>query len=312
MLKDVPDASKASEAPITPQSSLANALIRTRELILNRLAGASASLVVNDQKVSRPQSVASELAVRLRTTLMDLKRAYMDPQSARVHYAALRQSSAYAAYRRNDLAALRHFDPHVLPSGEAARAFWINLYNALVLDAVIYFDVQASVTEGLIGVLSFFRRAAYRVGGQRVSLEDIEHGILRGNRGNPFVPGAHFPSDDPRLAWSLPIDPRLHFALNCGARACPPIRAYAPEQLDQQLTLATRAFLDGTVSVHPQRNEIILPKLLSWFKNDFGGHAGVVRFLIDHLPDDARRQLLLQGGELRITYCPYDWRLNHL
>lgn len=235
----------------------------------------------------------------------------MDPAGTKVDYAFLRSNPAYLAYRKECLVHLQHFQPHKLPSTEARRAFWINLYNALVLDAVINFDIRGSVTEGLLGTLSFFRRAAYVVDGQRVSLEDIEHGILRENKGNPFVPGAQFTTADPRCAWSLPLDPRIHFALNCGGNSCPPIRSYDPEQLDRQLDLAARSFLNATVETYPDLDEIHISQILRWYANDFGTREELIDFLIAYLPDDARRDYLASDRDrYRLVYTWYDWRLN--
>jgi hypothetical protein len=160
-------------------------------------------------------------------------------------------------------------------------------------------------------MLSFFRRAAYIVDGQRVSLEDIEHGILRGNRGNPYVPGAHFAGPDPRRAWSLPLDPRIHFALNCGGNFCPPIQSYAPQRLDAQLDLAARNFVNATVEIAPESDEVRLSQILRWYEGDFGSRDEMIDFLIVHLPDDARRDYLSANrGAYRLVYTPYDWRLN--
>jgi hypothetical protein len=99
------------------------------------------------------------------------------------------------------------------------------------------------------------------------------------------VPGPHFASDDPRLAWSLPLDSRLHFALNCGGRSCPPIRSYSAEKLD----LATCVFLVATVEVGENSDEVWLSRILSWYRGDFGGREGVLDFLIRYLPAGERR-----------------------
>ena len=308
-----PKASDPNAAPdlVGGGSWAGDILIRGREFVLNWLSGAKPSLVINQARVEMVMPPAADLAARLKHTLDDLKRSVMDEGGTKVDYAALRDSPAYAAYQAECLAALRQFKPDSLPTQNARRAFWINLYNALVLDAVITFDVQRSVTEGRLGTLAFFRRAAYVVDGQRVSLEDIEHGILRGNRGNPYVPGAHFASDDPRLAWSLPLDPRLHFALNCGGRSCPPIRSYAPEKLDAQLELATRGFVATSVEIRPEANELWLSRILQWYGSDFGGREGVLDFLIRYLPDGERRDYLNGGREtLRLRYRAYNWELN--
>jgi hypothetical protein len=190
-------------------------------------------------------------------------------------------------------------------------AFWINLYNALMMDAVIFFNVHHSVAEGHLGQLTFFRRAAYNVAGLRVSLDDIEHGILRGNRGHPFLPGPHFTSRDARLAWVLPLDPRVHFALNCASRSCPPIQVYSADHLEVQLDLAARDFIDSDMKLNPAKNLLVVSSLFQWFKGDFGGRDGIVSFLIDHLPFDERRAWLSKNKDaIKLRYAPYDWNLN--
>ncbi len=199
----------------------ADLLIRARESILNQMTGARPATIINRDLPEVTISLPTDLATSIKITLDELKVSVMDETGAKIDYAALRNSSAYGVYRAECLAALRKFKPNTLPDQGSRRAFWINLYNALALDAVITFGVERSVTEGRLGLLAFFRRAAYLVDDQRVSLEDIEHGILRANGGNPFVPGAHFTTQDPRRAWSLPVDPQVHFALNCGGRFLP-------------------------------------------------------------------------------------------
>lgn len=296
--------------PVSHHSAWSDRLIRAREWLLDSLTGANRQPALNAPTASPGAAIPLAVATQLGQALAELKSSVMIADGANVDYAALRRSPVYVAYRQERLAPLSAFDPHDLPSPAAARAFWLNLYNALVLDAVIQFGVRASVIEGWSGALAFFRRAAYQVGGQRLSLEGIEHGILRGNRGNPFLPGAHFPTTDPRLAWSLPLDPRIHFALNCGGRSCPPIRAYTPEGLEQELTLAARSFLAGTVEWRPARRELIVSQILRWYAADFGGRDGVLRFLRAYLPDDERRQALSADSDLRLRYVPYDWGLN--
>jgi hypothetical protein len=302
---------KENPAETARRSRLGDLLIHGREWLLNQLAGASPSLAINQALVDSVIPPSADLAARLKQTLDDLRFSVMDEMGSNVDYAALRHSQAYADYQEECLAALRHFKPESLPTENARRAFWVNLYNALVLDAVITFGVQGSVTEGRLGILAFFRRAAYVIDGRRVSLEDIEHGILRANRGNPYVLGPHFASDDPRLAWSLPLDPRLHFALNCGGRSCPPIRSYSADKLDAQLDLAARGFVDATVEVKPENNEVLLSRILKWYAKDFGGREGVLKFVIAHLPDDARGDFLIKSGAtLGFKYVAYDWGLN--
>ena len=302
---------KEDPAATTRGSRLGDPLIHARERILNRLAGAKPSLAINHALFDEVMPPSADLAARLKQTLDELKFSAMDASGSTVDYAVLRDSRAYADYQEECLAALWQFKPESLPTQNDRRAFWINLYNALVLDAVISFGVQGSVIDGRLGIMAFFRRAAYVIDGRRLSLEDIEHGILRANRGNPYVLGPHFASDDSRLAWSLPLDPRLHFALNCGGRSCPPIRSYSGDKLDAQLDLAARGFVDATVEIKPEKNEVLLSRILKWYEKDFGGREGVRQFLIAHLPEDERHDFLIRAGRsLRLRYTSYDWSLN--
>ncbi|MFZ0547571.1 MAG: DUF547 domain-containing protein [Candidatus Promineifilaceae bacterium] len=312
MVQDkTPNYSVTIITPVSYGSRLTNGLIRLRELILNHKASANNSMVINGECEEGSLSPTADLAGELKKTITDLMHSVISADGSTVDYAALRTSEAYAGYWQARLAALRDFNPTKLSSLKAARAFWINLYNTLILDAVIYFGIEESNSEAVIGGRAFFRKAAYLVGGQRLSLEDIEHGILRGNQGNPYVPWVHFSNGDRRLGWALPLDPRIHFALNCGGRSCPPIQAYETEKLEQQLDLATKGFLDSTVKVDLENKEVVLSKLFSWYSTDFGGREGIKRFLSDYLPDEGQRQALLSmGDDFIVRYDNYDWRLN--
>ncbi len=200
----------------------------------------------------------------------------------------------------------------IAPTREERLAFWINVYNALVIDAVIAFGVEESVTEGVAGVVRFFRCAAYNVGGQRFSAEDIEHGVLRANHGHPYVPGPQFSSSDPRAPWVVsPLDPRIHFALNCASRSCPPIGVYDAENIDAQLDLATANFVNAEVEIDPEAGELRLSRIFQWYTGDFGGRAGVIDFLLAHLPADEKREWLASHRQdVALSYQPYDWTLN--
>jgi len=292
---------------------LADPLIRAREAILNGVSRAERTRAVNHLPGEMETPPGADLASNLKLTLDELKRQFMDEDGLRVDYGALSKSESYAKYKRECQDALQRFDPHSLQTENARRAFWINLYNALIIDAVVTFKVKESVVGGLLGIVTFFRRAAYVVGGMRVSLEDMEQGILRGNRGNPFLPGAHFASNDERLTWAIPLDPRVHFALNCGSRSCPPIRSYKVEKLDEQLNLATRGFVSQDVSIQTGESEVQLSRIFRWYQADFNGRSGLIDFLIKYLPDDERRSFLVEArGNARLKFKTYDWRLNQI
>jgi len=118
----------------------------------------------------------------------------------------------------------------------------------------------------------FWAKMAYKIGknGQVFSLDDIEHGILRGNRPHPSSSHPQFsPTDDRRKLAVKQVDSRIHFALNCGAKSCPPISFYTVENLQRGLDLAAQNFLTNETSVDLETKTITISKLLLWYREDF-------------------------------------------
>lgn len=194
-----------------------------------------------------------------------------------------------------------------------AFSFWINLYNLLILDAVTTFHVRRATVGWSQGIMRFFEKAAYNVGGHRFSANDIENGVLRANAPHPAARGPHFRDGDPRCAAVLePIDPRVHFALNCASRSCPYARIYEPERLDEQLDAATRAFVAGDVQVDSVSREVTLSKIFAWFAPDFEDAGGALATAIQYMPENDGVRLWLEQHRESVTvkFRPYDWHLN--
>jgi len=184
-------------------------------------------------------------------------------------------------------------------------AFWINTYNALVADGIAALGLRRSVWE----LPNFFQRVGCRVGGLTFTADDIEHGVLRGNRRNPLAPSPPFAQDDARLMHTIvPVDPRIHFAISCGARSCPAVRTYDAGQLDAQLDAATRAFVANEVTV--DGDALVVSEIFKWFRADFDdGADGLAGFLVRHLDHGAVRRRILERGLTGLTDRPWDWRL---
>jgi len=287
-----------------------NFLIPLRERLLDIVSGSDRSQTLNSIVFQDMDPVDGDPAAELVDLLHEVLSRGLADHGENVDYAALRASPLYNDFRRCT-GKLRAFDPTVLPDRNARLAFWINLYNTLVLDGVIALGVQRSVMERRGGI-TFFRQAAYIVGGQRMSCDDIEHGILRANRGHPLYPGMQIHSSDPRLRWVIePFDARIHFALNCASRSCPPIRSYSHEKLDSQLDLATRSYLAADVEIAPEDNALHLSSIFKWFATDFGGRDGIIDFVLAHLSDGAELLWLSkERNRVSLRYKPYDWSLN--
>ena len=193
------------------------------------------------------------------------------------------------------------------PPGRAARlAFWINAYNALVLEGLGALGIRDSVWE----IPDFLGRIGYRVGELVVSADEIEHGVLRGNRPSPLASAAPFGPDDPRRAWALdPPDPRVHFAISCGARSCPAVRRYDADAVDDQLEAAARAYVTREVTLEDGR--LTAPEIFWWFVADFVRcPGGLVGLLARYLDDGPARRALLARGLGGLEWRRWDWRLE--
>jgi hypothetical protein len=291
--------------------SLGDALVDLRERLI------AAVLRIGPETLNSPaQAPAAAHALppdrALTRAMQRIKAEGMDERGAQVDYPRLRASAAYADFHASLAARLINYYPAALASREARLAFWINLYNVLVLDAAIAFGVRRSVTEGRLGVLAFFRRAAYTVGGRRISANDIEHGILRRNRPHWSIPGPAFGPSDARLAWAPPVfDPRIHFALNCASRSCPAIGVYDVSRIDEQLDVAARHFVEAEVIVDPLQGRVRASKIFSWYQSDFGGRAGLISLWLRYLPEgEGRDWLAANAATARFTFSAYDWSLN--
>ncbi|MGH1363161.1 MAG: DUF547 domain-containing protein [Calditrichia bacterium] len=174
-------------------------------------------------------------------------------------------------------------------SRNEAFAYWINLYNAATLELVIQNYPLKSIKD-IGGIFkSPWKRKVVTVAGKELTLDNIEHDILR-----------------PTYK-----DARLHFAVNCASVGCPPLanRAYVAETLDAQLDAASKAALNDTRWVKISDNKLELTKLFDWFKDDFKETSGSVRaYLAKYVSEDKREAVL--DDSRKIEYRGYDWKLN--
>lgn len=199
---------------------------------------------------------------------------------------------------------LARTDPTTL-DGDAARiAFWVNVYNAIVRHYLCLHPVRGSILIHL----RLFNRAAYMVGGTTYTPNQIEHGLLRANRRPPYSPRPKLRRGDPRLAAapSRP-DPRVHFALNCGACSCPPIRHYDGERLDEQLELATRSYLEQETELDPERCRVALPRLLRLYRADFGPKPAQLEFVAARI-EPLAACMGERDRRVRASYRRFDWK----
>lgn len=176
------------------------------------------------------------------------------------------------------------------------EAFLINAYNAATVQLILTRYPKLRSIKDLGGLFSSpWKQAFVPLLGKMRSLDDIEHGLLRG---------------DPGYA-----DPRIHFAVNCASVGCPALRpeAYLGPRLRTQLEDQTRRFLRDRSRNRLDAGTLRLSKIFDWYGRDFVIQGGVSVFLArypDALGLDAGASGRLRRGQLPITYLDYDWSLN--
>jgi Protein of unknown function, DUF547 len=190
-------------------------------------------------------------------------------------------------------------DPAALAPADRL-AYWINLYNVNVVATVVdHYPVKSirDISTDWVTRLNVFKKETVPVKGGATSLDEIENVKIR----QGFK------------------DPRIHFAINCAAVSCPPIRgeAFAGGRLGDQLDDQARKFLDdprrgvrleakggGALALH-------VTKVMDWFADDFkqwGG--GQVPFIRRYLPPARQKQIDDARGGVSLDFDSYDWSLN--
>jgi len=195
--------------------------------------------------------------------------------------------SALKAY----LATLQEVKATALPEDEQ-RALWINLYNALTVDVVLdHYPVRSireiSISRGLFSI-GPWGKALVSIEGEKLSLDNIEHDILR-------------------KRWR---DPRVHYALNCASLGCPSLmaKAFTGARLEQMLDEGAREFVNHSRGVKIENGNVTLSRIYSWYRKDFGRTDAE---LLQHIGSYAKPALRKQLASInRIAGYDYDWSLN--
>lgn len=186
----------------------------------------------------------------------------------------------------------------LVDTDDEKKAFWINLYNAYT-QVILKNNPDQYKKRG-----QFFGSRQMEIAGHRFSLDDIEHGILRRSKIKWSLGYLNklFPGKTEKLLRVNKLDYRLHFALNCGAKSCPPIAFYRPEDINVQLDVAAKAYLGGEAQYDAANNSVLLPAIMGWFRHDFGGKKRMTGIL--------QRQSVIPADKTpRIRFKKYDWTL---
>jgi Protein of unknown function, DUF547 len=169
----------------------------------------------------------------------------------------------------------------ILHEDKRRKAFWINIYNAFNL-----LKLRVRPAHNKAAKARHFFGRDILVAGHVCSLNDIEHRILRRSR-RWWGRGRWqrcWPDAWERAFRVDRLDARVHFALNCGAMSCPPIRAYAAGEIDAQLETATQGYLYTEVELQ-QDGKLTVSGLFRMYEFDFGGFSGIKAFIQLYRPD---------------------------
>ena len=168
-------------------------------------------------------------------------------------------------------------------------AFYVNAYNAWTIKLILsaYPGIESIKDLGNI-FKSPWGKKIVRLNGRVLTLDDIEHGILR----------VQFK------------DPRVHFAINCASKSCPPLLSepYRGSTLNRQLDDATRSFINDPKSNYLKDSRLYVSRIFKWYSEDF--NDDVIGFFLKYAEGDFKKELEAKKDQLKIVYLDYDWSLN--
>jgi hypothetical protein len=266
------------------------------------------TVVLNDGEASK-RIPSRETIIQLKRAMNTLRGAFFDTEHGRVAYERMDQSEAYKEYVELTYN-LKKLDLRELNTRAEQIAFWINLYNVLVIHGVIELGIKDSVKE----TRQFFRSVQYQIDDMAFSPDDVEHGVLRGNKRLPNSFFRPFHNKDKRLNLSItPMDQRIHFALVCASSSCPPIEIYTSENLDKELNISGKTFLNsGGIIIDKERKHASLSRIFKWYREDFGNNqTDLLNFIASFLYEKEDSDFLKEySNTIKIKYQDYDWRLN--
>ena len=177
-------------------------------------------------------------------------------------------------------------------------AFLINAYNAWTVELILQHYPGIDSIRDIGGWFrSPWKMRFFELLGERRSLDELEHKMIRGNYS----------------------EPRIHFAVNCASVGCPALakQAYQAEKLEIQLEAATQQFLADRQRNALRGGALRVSPIFDWYKEDFDkgwrGLDSLAKFLAHYgkaLGLSASQQRELLGGEIAIRFGDYDWALN--
>jgi hypothetical protein len=228
--------------------------------------------------------IRAEAAQALHQPWTDLLQQHV--LDGRVDYQGFKEDEAALDHY---LAMLAEADPEQL--GEDDRlALYINAYNAYTVKLILENFKNGQPPDSIRKIGGLFTSpwgiSFALIGGETLSLDNIEHDIIR----------VEFD------------EPRIHFAVNCASLSCPPLipEAYLGEKLDLQLERSTRHFLEDTRHNYYRDGSLYVSSIFKWYREDFNNDP--VAFFLLHSPSTLPEGV--SAREIKVKYLDYDWSLN--
>ena len=185
---------------------------------------------------------------------------------------------------------LENVDSGILSRNEQF-AFYINAYNAWTIKLILSGYPGVTSIKDLGSLLkSPWKKKIVRIDGKVITLDHVEHEILR-----------------PRYK-----DPRVHFAINCAAKSCPPLRPepFNGNILDRQLDDSTRSFINNPQSYRLDDSELYVSTIFKWFSEDF--NEDIFGFFLKYATGNLKKELKSKSERIVVKYIEYDWSLNEV
>lgn len=168
-------------------------------------------------------------------------------------------------------------------------AFYINAYNAWTIKLILSAYPGLNSIKDLGSLFkSPWKKEIARIDGNVITLDNIEHDILR-----------------PRFK-----DPRIHFAVNCASKGCPPLRSepYRGEMLNEQLNDMTKSFVNDPKYNRLEGKILYVSSIFKWYSEDF--NDDILGFFLQYAEGDLKQGLERNREEIKVKHLDYGWSLN--
>ena len=210
-----------------------------------------------------------------------------------VNYSRWKATASDVSQLNDYLTHLSQADLKQRATRESKLAFYVNAYNAVTIHGILREYPTNSIRNHTAKVFGYniWHDLLLRVGNGQLSLDQIEHEVLRKMR-----------------------EPRIHFAIVCASIGCPPLRneAYRPERIENQLMDNARVFFADSTKFRYDADaaRVEMSPILDWFGEDFGSTtAARLKAIAPYLPDEPSRRLAA-SGQAQVSFLDYDWGIN--